>query len=162
MFTRTKILLIILTMLMLSLLIFASCSEESAQMKVIVQNGGFENKSTANNDPNGWFATRVPQTAEHVLFDRDSEIVHSGSYSVSIEIKDSHPEDTIAYNWMHSIEKFEIGKAYQLNGWIKTKDLKKTCVYCCSILGQSKKRNADICHNSAKLSVNRYNRLDIS
>ncbi|MCD6162131.1 MAG: hypothetical protein J7K40_06930 [candidate division Zixibacteria bacterium] len=131
-------------------------------MKVIVQNGGFENKSTANNDPNGWFATRVPQTAEHVLFDRDSEIVHSGSYSVSIEIKDSHPEDTIAYNWMHSIEKFEIGKAYQLNGWIKTKDLKKTCVYCCSILGQSKKRNADICHNSAKLSVNRYNRLDIS
>jgi hypothetical protein len=88
-------------------------------------NGGFEIKSLFNNEPVSWFATRVPQTKDFVVFAWDSTEHHSGSYSVSIAIDSTHPQDDVYYNWTRNFEDFEIGKKYSISGWIKTENLKR-------------------------------------
>ena len=89
-------------------------------------NGGFEIKSLLQNEPVGWFATRVPQTKDYVVFAWDSTIHHSGSYSVSIAIDSTHSQDIIAYNWTRTFVEFTIGEIYSISGWVKTKNLKKS------------------------------------
>lgn len=89
-------------------------------------NGGFEIKSLLKNEPVGWYATRVPQTKDFVIFSWDSTENHSGSYSVSIAIDSAHSQDLIAYNWTRNFPDFTIGKKYSISGWIKTKNLKKS------------------------------------
>lgn len=89
-------------------------------------NGGFEIKKGNVNEPLGWFATRVPQTSNFVKFDWDSTVKHSGSYSVSISIDSSHPNEIMDYNWAHSFPGFEINKKYSISGWIKTINVKTT------------------------------------
>ncbi|MCX6173685.1 MAG: hypothetical protein NTZ27_02910 [Ignavibacteriales bacterium] len=88
-------------------------------------NGGFEIKSLFKNEPVSWFATRVPQTKDFVVFAWDSTEHHSGSYSVSITIDSTHPQDEVYYNWTRNFENFEIGKKYSISGWIKTENLKR-------------------------------------
>ena len=88
-------------------------------------NGGFEIKSLLQDEPVGWFATRVPQTKDFVVFGWDSTEHHSGSYSVSIAIDSTHSQDIIAYNWTRTYADFTVGKKYTLSGWIKTLNLKK-------------------------------------
>jgi hypothetical protein len=88
-------------------------------------NGGFEIKSLSQNEPVGWFATRVPQTKDFVVFAWDSTEYHSGSHSVSIAIDSTHSQDVIAYNWTRTYADFTIDSEYLLSGWVKTNNLKK-------------------------------------
>jgi hypothetical protein len=89
-------------------------------------NGGFETKSLFKSEPVGWYATRLPQTKDFVVFAWDSTEHHSGSYSVSISIDPKHPQDEIAYNWTRTLDDFTIGKKYSISGWIKTLNCKET------------------------------------
>jgi hypothetical protein len=89
-------------------------------------NGGFEIKKVNANEPQGWFATRVPQTSNFVKFVWDSTVKHSGSYSVSISIDSTHPNEIIDYNWANSFPDFEINKKYSISGWVKTINVKTT------------------------------------
>lgn len=83
---------------------------------------GFEEQTPGGQDPSGWFATRLPDTVEHVVFAWDSTVAHSGTRSVSIEIKPSHPDRQVAYNWTRTVG-FTPGKEYEITGWIKTENL---------------------------------------
>ncbi len=88
-------------------------------------NGGFEIKSLLQNEPVSWFATRVSQTKDFVVFAWDSTEYHTGSHSVSIAIDSAHSQDIIAYNWTRTFDDFTIGKKYSLTGWIKTLNCKE-------------------------------------
>jgi hypothetical protein len=103
---------------------FSSKKDESAQKSDI--NGGFEEQEGTLGHPRGWIATRLPETVDHVDFQWDGQIMHSGRRSVSIDIKPSHPLDTIAYNWTRLVTDFEVDSVYELTGWIKTQNLKET------------------------------------
>ncbi len=102
---------------------FASCAKKSAPVAGIDLNGGFEDKAPDRDEPNGWYAARVPRTANHVIFGWEDEVAHSGRHSASIAIKDSHPEDTIAYNWTRTVKECMVGKTYEIDGWVKTENL---------------------------------------
>ncbi len=86
-------------------------------------NGGFESPGLQENIPKGWYPTEWPSTIGHVKFSWE-KLAHSGDYSVSIEILNTHPNERIAYNWTRIFEPFEIGSTYEISGWVKTKDLK--------------------------------------
>ena len=91
-------------------------------------NGGFEREGLQENIPKGWYPTYWPSTIGHVKFSWE-RLAHSGHYSVSIEILNTHPSliilnERIAYNWVRTFEPFEIGKTYEISGWVKTRDLK--------------------------------------
>ena len=89
-------------------------------------NGSFEIKKDNINEPQGWYATHVPQTHNYVIFSWDSTIKHSGKYSVSISIDSTHPNEIIDYNWTRTFPDFKINKKYSISGWIKTRNLKTT------------------------------------
>ena len=89
-------------------------------------NGGFEAKSKLGNEPAGWYATRVPETKDFVVFAWDSTEQHTGKYSVSIAIDSIHPQNVIAYNWTRTFDDFIVGKKYSISGWIKAKNLNET------------------------------------
>ncbi|MBC8179645.1 hypothetical protein H8E88_00835 [candidate division KSB1 bacterium] len=108
---------------LIGMLIMFSCQSNSGQNNF---NGDFEVNPEQYGDPNGWFATRVPQTKEYVHFAWDSTENHSGSYSVSIAIDSTHPQDPIAYNWTRTFADFIIDKQYSISGWIKTMNLNET------------------------------------
>lgn len=87
-------------------------------------NAGFERG--VSNSVDDWFATVVPRTADHVTFRHDSTERHSGNYSASISIAETHPSDTIHYSWgqSHAIAgNYVIGGIYEVSGWIKTNNL---------------------------------------
>ena len=102
-------------------------------------NGGFETKSLFKNEPVSWFATRLPQTKDFVVFEWDSTEHLSGKYSVSISIKQNHPQDQVAYNWTRTFEEFKVGQKYELSGWIKTKDIKETAWIVVQFWGENQK-----------------------
>lgn len=95
----------------------------NSQEKVTDINGGFEQKSAMFFEPDGWYATRLPNTKDMVEFAWDSTEKHSGIYSVSIEIDTSHIQERIAYNWTRIYPDFEVGETYTLTGWVKARDL---------------------------------------
>jgi hypothetical protein len=109
--------------------IFSYCSDER-----ITQynnnydfNGGFE-KSVYNDSQLGvgWFPTILPETSGFVQFNWDSEVKHSGEFSVSISIKENYPvKDTVAYNWTKPFMPVKVNQPYVLKGWIKTSNLKE-------------------------------------
>ena len=83
-------------------------------------NGGFEIVSEINNEPSGWYPTRVPRTNAYTQFEVDSAISHSDKNSVSIAIASDHPQDTIHYNWTRVYEEFTVGEQYTISAWIQT------------------------------------------
>ena len=112
-----------LMVILLLLLTFASCAKKSTPIAEIDLNGGFEEKAPYKEEPNGWYATRLPETVNDVAFAWEDGVAHGGQRSVSIAIKESHPEDTIAYNWTRTVEGYEVGGTYEISGWVKTEDL---------------------------------------
>ncbi len=108
---------------LISVLILFAC--QSNRVPNII-NGDFEVNPEQYGNPNSWFATRLPQTKEFVHFAWDSTEHHSGSYSVSIAIDSTHPQDQIAYNWTCTFTDFIIDKPYSISGWIKTMNLTET------------------------------------
>ena len=89
-------------------------------------NGGFEIKKDNINEPEGWYATSMPQTQNYVDFAWDSTVKHSGAHSISIAIDSTHPPEVIDYNWTRTYPDFKINKKYSISGWIKTINLKTT------------------------------------
>jgi len=93
----------------------------------LLANGGFEQSRDDSSDPESWFATRWPKTPGHFLMDSSSSVAHSGKRSVTVEIGDSHPDDQrVAYNWTAVAQGWKVGETYELSGWIKTENVKKT------------------------------------
>lgn len=105
---------------LLTIIIIFGCQSKSDLYNF---NGGFENESKYNNEPSGWYATRVPKTSSFTHFALDSVIKHSGKYSVSIAIDSTHPQDKIVYNWTRTFEEFTINNKYSISGWVKTDNL---------------------------------------
>ena len=110
-------------LLLTGLLVVLGCQSKSAGSDL---NGGFEINPDQYGNPNSWFATRIPKTSEYVKFEWDSTMSHSGSFSVSLAIDSTHPQDQIAYNWTRLVDNFKIGEEYTISGWIKTEDLTQT------------------------------------
>ncbi len=86
-------------------------------------NSDFEQNPAQPKSQYDWFPTILPQTQEFVDFEWDEIIAHSGEHSVSIAIDPSHPEDKIFYNWTRAVPDFQVGRAYELSGWIQTENL---------------------------------------
>ena len=121
---------------LIGVLIMFGCQSNSGPNII---NGDFEAAPEQYGNPNSWFATRVPQTKEYVNFAWDSKEHHSGSYSVSIAIDSTHPQDEIAYNWTCTLTDFIIDKQYLISGWIKTRNLNQTAWIVVQCLNAEKK-----------------------
>lgn len=98
-------------------------SEAYGDCENLVMNGGFEG---VDGKPNGWYPTQIPCSRDHVVFAVNQEEKHSGERSVSIAIRETHPDCRVCYNWTQVVEGYQTGATYELSGWIKTKDLKET------------------------------------
>ncbi len=96
----------------------------------LIINDGFETVRKGSQEPEDWYATRLPETAEHVEFRREQGIAHDGRFSVSIAIKESHPEQRVFYNWMTKLKGWKHGQAYDVTGWIRTDNVEKSPVIC--------------------------------
>lgn len=107
-------------------LVFIPCPAQDQQE--LVFNGGFEIPSLEGTRPEGWFATRLPDTAEFVEFAWSSDVKRSGERSVEIGIAPQHPGQQIAYNWGQRIHSFRVGKKYRLTGYIKTQNVSRSPV----------------------------------
>jgi beta-lactamase regulating signal transducer with metallopeptidase domain len=106
-----------------------SAKDEAAKTsdQSLLANGGFERSRDDSNDPVSWFATRWPKTPGHYLMAASSSVAHGGKRSVFVEIGDSHPDDQrVHYNWTTVAQHWQPGETYELSGWIKTEDVKKT------------------------------------
>jgi hypothetical protein len=99
--------------------------------KSLLPNGGFEEAQDYSNDPAGWFGTRVPQTAGHFLMAASPQVAHGGKRSVFVAIGESHPELKVAYNWTALATGWQAGKTYELSGWVKVENAKKTAFIMC-------------------------------
>jgi beta-lactamase regulating signal transducer with metallopeptidase domain len=97
---------------------------DSAKVPVVslLPNGGLEHSRDNSNDPQGWFATRIPQTRGHFLLTVSSSIAHSGERSAVVVIGDSHPDFKVAYNWTAVAKGWQAGETYELSGWIKVEN----------------------------------------
>jgi hypothetical protein len=116
----------------LGLLVAGGCRSDATR-EIVLQNGGFEPLSDVEKSPSGWYATELPQTKDYVAFTWDDSVKHSGRRSVSIAIDADHPDEPIAYNWTRTLHGWQVGGAYELTGWIKTRDLAEPawiCVQC--------------------------------
>jgi len=89
----------------------------------LLANGGFEQQAPYLPEPNGWHATRLPETSDHVEFIWEDSGAHSGQYAVSVRIADIHPPDSIAYNWTRVVDSFNVGSRYETEAWIKTENV---------------------------------------
>jgi len=94
--------------------------------KSLIRNSSFEGTWSVKKDPKGWQATRLFETKKFVIFNWELLEKHSGSKSVSIEIKDDHPQKRIDYNWTQTLSSISAGEKFKINGWIKTKRLSKS------------------------------------
>lgn len=102
-----------------SILVIAGCADTAD----VLTGGGFEPQSEFQKSPTGWFPTVVPHTREFVTFSWDDQVVHSGERSVGIAIAADHPQDVIHYNWTRPVPACQVGKNYELSGWIKTENM---------------------------------------
>lgn len=103
-------------------------------------NGGFEREGPQEGMPEGWSTAFLFRTRDQVEFSWE-RLAHSGNYSVSIEILNTHPYDTVAYHWNRTFEPFEVGKTYEISGWVKTRDLKLPPFIGVQLLGEESKLN---------------------
>jgi beta-lactamase regulating signal transducer with metallopeptidase domain len=98
-------------------------AEPAKAPAALLANGSFEEIQESSNDPQAWFATRIPQAAGHFVL-ASSSVAHSGKRSVVVEIGDSHPDTRVDYNWTAEAKGWKVGETYELSGWIKTENAK--------------------------------------
>ncbi len=106
--------------LMISFLIF-SCSSIPTEDTI---NGGFEKES--DNEPEGWISNLLPQISDYVKFTVDDNTFHSGGSSFLIELSKSQPEKQTIYKLTRRLPGFETSVVYELQGWIKTENIKNS------------------------------------
>jgi beta-lactamase regulating signal transducer with metallopeptidase domain/elongation factor P hydroxylase len=103
-----------------------AAKDERAKAVSLLANGGFEEPQEESDDPEAWFGTRIPQTAGHYLLSASSSVAHRGERSVVVEIGASHPDMKVAYNWTAVAKGWKAGETYELSGWVKTENAKRT------------------------------------
>jgi hypothetical protein len=118
-YDMNKGMLILVAMVACILMSVGGCSTKPD----LLVNGGFEPQSALQKSIGDWYATELPRTKEFVSFEWDDQVVHTGKRSVSIAIAISHPDEVIAYNWTKAVPACQIGKSYELSGWIRTENL---------------------------------------
>ena len=101
------------------LMLIGGCTEKQE----FLADGGFETQISPAESQTDWYATELLHTKEFVSFEWDDQIVHSGERSVSIAIVASHPDEAISYNWTTVVPGCQVGKTYELSGWIRAEDL---------------------------------------
>ena len=92
----------------------------------LVENGDFEQASPGMNGPEGWYATVLPETEQHVTFEWDDAVAHSGERCVSVAISDLHPEERVDYNWTQPVGGCRPGETYELRAWVKPENLRSS------------------------------------
>jgi len=101
------------------LMFIGGCTEKQE----FLADGGFEIQTSPAESQTDWYATELLHTKEFVSFEWDDQIVHSGERSVSIAITAAHPDELINYNWTTVVPGCQVGKTYELSGWIRTENL---------------------------------------
>jgi hypothetical protein len=111
--------------IILGLLFVLSAADEGPAVKgkSDALNGGFEEPDAKGQFPKGWEAASVPGFENYYILAWDSSISHGGKHSVSIRIKDSHPEAEVFYNWFRRFKPFKVGSVYEISGWIRTENV---------------------------------------
>ncbi len=99
-----------------------SCGSSAPSLNDYI-NGGFEEKDSGNPDPDGWFPNRLPALSGFVKFELEDKTVHGGEKSISISISKSQPGKSNIYNWVNIVEGLGAKDVYELNGWIKTREI---------------------------------------
>lgn len=105
------------------LVLIISCNSSNVQNGI---NGGFENNDYGSEEPDGWFANRLPQTEKYAELKIENETAHSGNESVSIAISKYHPQRQTVYNWVKKVDGLKVSEIYELEGWIKTREIKNS------------------------------------
>ncbi len=99
-----------------------------------IQSCGFESLSSLQKTPAGWNKTEIAKYKDYIEFIWDKETFYKDQMSISIRIREDHPEDDfIAYNWYTDVLNWEVGKYYELSCWVKGLDLHDPiwiCVQC--------------------------------
>lgn len=113
---------ILASILFLALLVFVSCS--SSKIHDVI-NGGFEDAYNGEN-PDGWFANDLPQTKKYAELAIDNSVAHTGDRSILISIFNNHPPEITLYNWIRRVEGLKEGEIYELQGWVKTKNIENS------------------------------------
>jgi hypothetical protein len=104
----------------------------------LVENGGFEEASWEVTTPKGWYATVLRETEQHVVFEWDDVVAHSGEKSVSVAIGDSHPDRRVDYNWTRPVDGCRRGELYELRGWVKTENLQSSAFIVVQCLDETR------------------------
>jgi hypothetical protein len=112
----------VLIVLSIPIVLTVSCGGSVPSLNDYI-NGGFEEKETCNQDPDGWFPNRLPGLNNLAKFEHEEEIVRSGKRSISISIAKSQPGKSVIYNWVRIIDGLKTKNIYELNGWIKTRKI---------------------------------------
>jgi hypothetical protein len=92
----------------------------------LVANGDFELQATSDNKPEGWSEAYLSHTKDLVKFSWDDQVAHAGARSISIAIDAGHPDEVVNYNWTKAVPSCEVGKRYELTGWVRAENLNAT------------------------------------
>lgn len=106
----------------LALIVFVSCSGVKVNDAI---NGGFENNYDGVT-PDGWSANSLPQIKKYADLSIDNSVAHTGDKSILISISNDHPSDKTIYNWIRRIDGLKDDEIYELQGWVKTKNIKNS------------------------------------
>ena len=112
----------IISILLFFSLIVLSCSSVSEKNFI---NGSFE-KSYDGESPDGWFANNLPHAKKYAVFAVDKTVFHSGGNSILISLDKKLPDESFTYNWARRIDGLKPSGVYQLQGWIKTREIKNS------------------------------------
>jgi hypothetical protein len=89
----------------------------------VVSNGGFEVGGDVANVPANWKTVRASKVKGFFLFEWDDDVFHTGGKSVSIIVRDNHPDVQVYYSWYQAPLSCTPGKSYEVSGWAKAKDV---------------------------------------
>ncbi len=122
--TRHKLFKKIIFFLMILIIpaLLESCSSSKVRDAI---NGGFEDTYDGEN-PDGWFANDLPQTKKYAALEVDNSVAHTGDNSILISIFDDHPPEITLYNWIRRVDGLKEGETYEMQGWVKTKDIESS------------------------------------
>jgi len=108
---------------LLFMLMFISCGVSSSIYNI---NGGFEESSYNLTMPDGWISNKPNYGYGNTELKIDNTISHSGNNSIMIFIDGKHSNKKYLFKWIRRIDGLKENSIYQLEAWIKTKNVKIT------------------------------------